>query len=185
MEITAFWKIIDEARARATEPADGEEVAEQLAGVLATRSAAEVIEFAVVLEGLQDESYRWDLWAAAYLINGGCSDDGFDYFRGWLVAQGQAVWDAALLDPDSLASVRDDPEGADDAEAEGVLGAAMTAYGLITGDEDAYWEALPERADGGRPGSPAGESFDFDDADEMRRRLPRLSAVLVPGDSEE
>jgi hypothetical protein len=32
---------------------------------------------------LMDRSYRNDLWAAGYLINGGCSDDGFDYFRGW------------------------------------------------------------------------------------------------------
>jgi len=25
---------------------------------------------------------------AAYIINGGCSDDGFEYFRRWLVLQG-------------------------------------------------------------------------------------------------
>jgi hypothetical protein len=49
------------------------------------------------------ESYRWDLWGAAYLINGGCSDDGFDYFRGWLLSQGRAIWQATLADPDSLA----------------------------------------------------------------------------------
>ena len=38
-----------------------------------------------------DDSYRWDLWGAAYLANGGCSDDGFDYFRGWLIGQGRKV----------------------------------------------------------------------------------------------
>ena len=31
------------------------------------------------------EAYRWDIWAIAFIINGGCSDDGFEYFRGWLV----------------------------------------------------------------------------------------------------
>jgi hypothetical protein len=30
-----------------------------------------------------------DQWGAAYLANGGCSDDGFDYFRGWLIGQGR------------------------------------------------------------------------------------------------
>ena len=37
-------------------------------------------------------SYDWNLWGAAYLMKGGCSDDAFDYFRGWLVAQGRRVW---------------------------------------------------------------------------------------------
>lgn len=41
---------------------------------------------------------------AAYLINGGRSDDGFDHFRGWLLTQGRATWQAALAEPDSLAS---------------------------------------------------------------------------------
>ncbi|MFL6076856.1 MAG: DUF4240 domain-containing protein [Mycobacteriales bacterium] len=37
------------------------------------------------------ESYQGDLWGAAYLINGGASDDGFDYFRGWLIARTRGV----------------------------------------------------------------------------------------------
>ena len=48
-------------------------------------------------------AYRWDLWGAAYVINGGCSDDGFMDFRSWLIAQGRAVYDAAMADPESLA----------------------------------------------------------------------------------
>ena len=27
------------------------------------------------------DSYDWGLWGAAYVIDGGCSDDNFDYFR--------------------------------------------------------------------------------------------------------
>ncbi|MFC9245678.1 DUF4240 domain-containing protein [Streptomyces sp. NPDC057136] len=45
------------------------------------------------------------LWAAAYVINGGCSDDGFDYFRGWLIAQGREVFERTAADPDALAEV--------------------------------------------------------------------------------
>lgn len=37
--------------------------------------------FAEVMVEKVDAAYRWDLWGAAYLINGGCSDDGFHYFQ--------------------------------------------------------------------------------------------------------
>jgi len=57
---------------------------------------------------------RWDLWGAAYVINGGCSDDGFIDFRYGLVSQGRATFEAALADPDSLAGLElalDEEEG--------------------------------------------------------------------------
>ena len=46
-----------------------------------------------------------DLWAAAYLINGGCSDEGFDAFRGWLIAHGREVVARSVREPDSLADL--------------------------------------------------------------------------------
>jgi hypothetical protein len=177
VQIDAFWEIIGEAQVRSGGSADGDEVARHVSAILAARPAEQIIDFAVVLEGLQDASYRWDLWAAAYLIKGGCSDDSFDYFRGWLIAQGRRVWEAALADPDSLADIELDSEGYCDVTAEEMLSPASVAYGMVTGDEEAYWEALPERPDGGRSGEPAGDDFDFDDDDEMRSRLPRLSAI--------
>ena len=51
------------------------------------------------------EAHDWNLWGAAYLMKGGCSDDAFDYFRGWLVAQGRRTWERALRDPDTLAEL--------------------------------------------------------------------------------
>lgn len=47
------------------------------------------------------KTYDWDLWGAAYLINGGASDDGFDYFRGWLLSQGSERWAKVTLDLES------------------------------------------------------------------------------------
>ena len=35
----------------------------------------------------------------------GCSDDGFDYFRGWLIARGRQAFDQAVADPDALANL--------------------------------------------------------------------------------
>jgi hypothetical protein len=37
------------------------------------------------------------MWVAAYLMNGGCSDDGFDYFRGWLIAQGRTTLEQVVV----------------------------------------------------------------------------------------
>lgn len=47
-------------------------------------------------------SYRQDLWAVAYTVMGGCSDDGFDYFRFWLVARGKKVFFDSVENPDLL-----------------------------------------------------------------------------------
>lgn len=64
----------------------------------------EVVAFQQLLDQYMAESDRWTIMGAAVLINAGCSDDGFDYFRGWLIGQGRAVYEAAVRDPDSLAS---------------------------------------------------------------------------------
>src|SRR5262245_38314299 len=39
----------------------------------------EIVQFQRCLEECVRDAYRWDLWAVAWIVNGGCSDDGFDY----------------------------------------------------------------------------------------------------------
>lgn len=73
-------------------------------------------------------SYRQDLWAVAYVVLGGCSDDGFDYFRFWLISRGRKIFEKALEDVDSLCDVfseLEDPEGDDYPEQELLDYAAM------------------------------------------------------------
>jgi Protein of unknown function (DUF4240) len=48
----------------------------------------EIVSFAPHFSRRMAEGYRWDLWGLAYQFNGGCSDDGFVYFRCWLLAAG-------------------------------------------------------------------------------------------------
>ncbi|MDR3353815.1 MAG: DUF4240 domain-containing protein [Synergistaceae bacterium] len=50
-------------------------------------------------------SYNQSLWAVAYTVLGGCSDDGFDYFRYWLITRGRDVFYEALRNADSLCGV--------------------------------------------------------------------------------
>lgn len=76
-----FWAVIERARAD-TGGAGAEVVAERAVDMLAVLPPEQIAAAAQTLWDLMAGSYRGDLWAAAYLINGGCSDDGFEYFRG-------------------------------------------------------------------------------------------------------
>lgn len=160
--------------------ADPDGVADSLTKGLGQLAAEEIAGFGVELERLQADSYRQDLWGAAYLINGGASEDGFEYFRGWLVAQGQEVWDAALADADSLADVVDEDLGEEfeGFEGEGMLRVAVNAYESMTGSDHGYWETV-EAAGIDTPDVPMGENFDFDDTNEMRTRYPLLAALFL------
>ncbi|MFE0579514.1 MULTISPECIES: DUF4240 domain-containing protein [unclassified Streptomyces] len=184
MDQQTFWQLIETARAdAAAAPTAGtgeaeSAVARRAAELLAARPQAEVAAAQQVLWDLLAESYRSPLWAAAYMINGGCSDDGFDYFRGWLLTQGRAVFDAAVADPDSLAehpAVREAAAEGLELWDEEALSIAWTAYESATGRE------LPAESFtiGYPPLDPAWD-FDFDDDAELATRLPRLSALFGP-----
>jgi hypothetical protein len=173
MRTDDFWAVID--RATADRPATPDEVAKRAAAELATRDPEEIVAWGRHLGKVMAASGKEDLWAAAYLINGGCSDEGFDAFRGWLIAHGRDAVARAVREPDSLAempAVRAAAESGAVFEAEEVLSIVAEAYQLATGDQLPSPETAPTRPD-------AGELWDFDDEDEMRRRLPRLSSLFL------
>lgn len=168
------WELVDRARADVADPSDAEAVAARMTELLSARPAEEIAAFAQPVWDLLAASYTWDLWAAAYVINGGASDDGFEYFRGWLIAQGRAVFERTVADPDSLAEhpavIAGAEEGEAGVECEDILGVAWTAHRAATGDDlppGTFTVEYPE----------LGEGWDFDDASEMGRRLPRLAAL--------
>jgi hypothetical protein len=179
----AFWGVIEAARARSTL---GMPFDQALVGYLATRPRQDILEFQQRFDQMHAALYRWDAWAAAYLIGGGCSADGFIDFRAGLIAQGSEWYEKVTASPDSLA---DHPALADAPACiqgeplfyETVNYAAAGAFERATGaGRQRFYDAL-RRYDGsgGHPG-PAGEDFDFDDDHEMRRRLPCLSALCLP-----
>jgi len=97
-----FWSIID-----ATVPFadDGDRQLESLRLRLEALPVEDVAAFQAQFDRKKAEAYTWDLWGAAFVIHGGASDDGFDYFRCWLISRGRAFYEAALAKPDSLASL--------------------------------------------------------------------------------
>jgi hypothetical protein len=131
---------------------------------------AKIIEWNHIFDRLAARACTVDLWGAAYLINGGASDDGFYYFRCWLIGMGREVYEAAVANPDSLAAV---VVPGIDAEAE-IYGAAHSAWMAVTGNPDTVpYPARKEQAE------LHGEDWNFNDDEEVRRRLPRLAAVYL------
>jgi hypothetical protein len=179
MDHEEFWTLIE-----STKGGGCEQHAQRLEARLRALPPNQILAFERRQRQLLAEAFRWDLWGAAYLIQGGCSDDGFEFFRGWLIGQGRAVFEAALRDPDSLA---EHPQVRPVTPAtrwdlllacEALLEVAADAYETITGEEltDVY-EPDPELRHRLQHG-PAGDDWDFDDDGEMRRRYPKLWAKL-------
>ena len=177
-----FWEHIEKSKRR-----DPDAHGERLIARLAKRPVNDILDFARAWDRALDRAYSWDVWGAAYVIGGGCSDDGFEYFRGWLILQGRKVYEAALKAPDSLASVVDPDE--DFCEYEGRPG--WYAWFRATGTErdDAGYDALEAALDA-RPGRATatpglGRGWDFEDERKMRKRYPRLWALYNDGDGGE
>lgn len=175
MDSKDFWKLIDDARALVRDPADAEGVADRISDLLTERPAHEIVAAQQLLWDLMAASYRAPLWAAAYLVNGGCSDDGFDYFRGWLIAQGREVFERAVADPDALAElpvIKEASAEYEELECERMLGVAWDAYRRVTGEQlprGSFTVDLPDL-------DPEWD-FDFDDEEELAERLPGLDAL--------
>lgn len=97
-----FWELIDTVRSQSLHL---DQRPDLLEAKLAALEKSAIEEFQVRYEEQLLLANRWDLWGAAYLMNGGCSDDGFKYFRDWLISEGRSTFYAALESPDSLAAL--------------------------------------------------------------------------------
>ena len=171
MELDRFWELVEAAAAAAN--GDCEAQAEQLTAMLEKLAPDEIVSFERHFSGRLAEAYRWELWGLAYQLNGGCSDDGFVYFRCWLLAQGRAAWEAALADPDSLMDHPVAYWSGSDLECEPMLYVTVNAYHARAEAE------LPGDSHVPQPAEPLGDHWDFEDDEEVRLRLPRTWARLT------
>ena len=103
MNRNEFWDLIAESKAHAGQDVDAQY--DYLAEKLTAMGSEEALRFHGVCYAYTDAAVKYGLWDAASCMLGGCSDDSFMDFRGWLVAQGKEVYMQALASPDSLASV--------------------------------------------------------------------------------
>jgi hypothetical protein len=164
MTIDTFWNIIEAVHSQS--PDDMDTKCDALRERLSSLSPDEMKAFRRHFDDCDARAYDWGLWGAAYIINGGCSDDSFSDFRSSLISRGRQVFETALADPDSLADLG---LSEDDACYEGY------AY-AVTDAETAVLGAVDTRA-GGFPAEPSGEPWDEDDDDALAARFPRLHSV--------
>lgn len=97
-----FWSLMNEARSKA---GNMKSIPTWLEVRLMERSLAEINDFGAWLSHFMGQAHKAQLWNAGSIIAGGLSDDGFVYFKCWLISRGKDVYESALLDPDSLADL--------------------------------------------------------------------------------
>lgn len=171
MDENIFWNLIEQSLKKS----DGELSVqhEVLLSKLADLSAEEIIDFDKIFNRHHIESYTSNLWAAAYIINGGCSDDVFDYFRGWLISRGKDVFENALKDPSSIADIIDIDEF-EEAEFEDILYLAHDVYRMKTNLDNFY--ELTERVK-----YPEIELTWSEDESCLVEMFPRLTSIFWEG----
>lgn len=103
-----FWALIDQSLQMSED-----EQMEFLINELTRLCAEDIIAFGNRILALTNALYNSELWCAGYIMNGGCSDDGFEYFCRWIVSRGKEVYYEAIKDPDSLISQVKDGDEAD------------------------------------------------------------------------
>lgn len=87
MEEDKFWHIIQEVRNQSRRNYMWQ--CELLTEHLESLPEQDIIQFDRTFTVLMARSYTYRLWEPAYALNGGCSDDAFEYFRSWLIGQGK------------------------------------------------------------------------------------------------
>lgn len=110
MTLDQFWNVVE--KVHRDSGGDMDRKCELLDAELRRLALDEVRSFHRHFDECEDRAYTWELWAAAYIIGGGCSDDGFSDFRATLISMGRQTFERALADPQSLADMDYDAETA-------------------------------------------------------------------------
>ena len=172
MDEEQFWTIVQTAVDEA-----GDDEAEYLDVVkreLSKLSLKEMIGFRLRTDKLLYDSYTSEMWCAGYLMNGGCSDDGFEYFRLWVISRGRKVYEAAMANPDNLIDYIGDDDEMDFFEFESFWFVALEAF------EEAVDAELYDYVDDDNFKTCEGNypNFEFnweeDDPESMQKLCPRL-----------
>ena len=171
MDRDQFWEIIDH-----TSRDDGFEQIAALREELDRLPWFEVVAFQARFVEAILEAQTYNLLAAASLINGACSAEGFRDFRVWLVGRGHGVYQAAIANPDSLASLLT----GDAVDGFGLDGVAVRAYEAKTGMSDFVQRlaGVPhERTEA--PPDQVDAAWDYEDPAALRLRFPRLCELYL------
>src|SRR6185369_3533018 len=111
---------------------------------------------------LRGEAYSWQLWGAIYIIQGGCSDDGFTDFRDWVISRGKEFYYTAIANPAFLSEVAEEEI---DVDWEGISYIPSSVFEELTGEE------IPSEFEENQ--DIKGEPWD-EDSDDLKKMFPEL-----------
>jgi len=125
-----FWAIIEKSL-KETNNQEDQEI--YLISALEKESPQEMLGFRLRTDKLMYDSYTSNLWCANYIISNGVADDGFDYFRCWLISRGKDAFYKVQENPEYLINlVENEPKTYD---FEGFWHVAMNAFKNMTNQE--------------------------------------------------
>ncbi len=130
LEEDLYWKIVSIALKKSPNQDEQQQI---LVSELQKLPADEIIGFKLRTDQLLFDIYNSEMWCAAYIINGGCSDDGFEYFRSWVISRGKEVYYNSKMKPDYLTEELNDE--IEDYEFEDFLYVANDAFTANTGKD--------------------------------------------------
>jgi hypothetical protein len=161
MNADEFWALIDAIHVESGGDMDAK--VEMLTARLKAMEPGQILEYSRHFDACMDRAYSWDLWGAAYVIQGGCSDDAFMDFRSSLISMGRSLFEASVANPDGMAEL--DAEIIDALQFEGFQYPPGALYEEKSGHE--LERSSPHPAD------PTGEEWD-EEPETLKRRFPRL-----------
>ena len=130
LDKTVFWNIVDLSIKNTKNQDDQERF---LVKEIEKLTPKQIIGFRLRTDKLLYDTYNSEMWCAGYIMNGGCSDDGFEYFRNWVISRGRETYNKAKENSDSLIS--ECINGEEYYDFESFWYVALTAFENKTGKE--------------------------------------------------
>ncbi|WP_042352565.1 DUF4240 domain-containing protein [Bacillus massiliigorillae] len=168
-----FWELLKKCKLKGEY---AEEQIEWLITHLSKKSIKDIVKFDYIFNTYYKTSYTSELWAAAYIILGGCSDDCFDYFRAWVLYLGKKEYETAINDPQTLLPYLQQLNGYDDIpQLEELISVAILAYEEKTGlDDESYYDIYSQLTNDSHDNPDIDLDWDEDDEEQLRSMFPLL-----------
>jgi len=166
-----FWKLIDSSLTHTPLKKQAQYIKKELQQL----SKKDLVAFENVYNKLENDCYSWDIWAAAYTIHRGCSDDGFTDFRGWLITRGQAVFEKAMKSSDSLAALGKKVLAKSN-EGEYFIYMPATLYEALYGgriEKDPHIKSIHMKT------TPSGKEWPEGDAQTLKKINPAIFKLMI------
>ncbi|MEO5942180.1 MAG: DUF4240 domain-containing protein [Ferruginibacter sp.] len=168
-----YWMIVDKSLKNTS---DQDEQEQFLINEIGKLSLKQIIGFRLRTDKLLYDTYNSEMWCAGYIMNGGCSDDGFEYFRNWVISRGKETYYNAKQNPDNL--IEEVNEDLEMYEFESFWYVALDSFKQKTGKD--LYDFVDDNNFNTREGD--YQQFDFtwkeEEPDSMQKICPRLFEAL-------